>query len=588
MHLFPFYLISLLLILFLSSNSCAISAQPIDDKKNAPTITFSTSERIKKWLDKHFTLPQSPLADKTAQSVFIRRAKREIKELLATKGYFTPTIQASHRLQKNELVIEIEPGPRTLVSEVDIRFLGDLANDNAKQRARIKKLQKKWPLKAGSAFRSEKWEKAKTELLSEVTYEDYPAAYIADSQAVVDPENATAKLLLVIDSGPVFYFGPLVISGLQRYSEDELQINNRPYFRQGEPYRRDALLAFQAALQNTPHFSSVSVSINPDISSHEAAPVEVIISEKKAKNFAVGGGFSSNNGARGEISYRDYNFLGRAWDMNTTLRMEQKRQTFFVGIDTMPNYDNARYSFDARLQRTDIKDLETINQRASISRQHLTKSTLQQYGISWQREEKRPSGGINQTNEALALNWRWRHHLIDDPVNIRDGRVTELYLSGGSEQILSDQDFVYTHAQQQFWWPIGKRDVLYLRGEAGYTLAESRSGIPQEFLFRAGGIQSVRGYDFLSLGVREGNAIVGGRTMATGTLEYTHWFLQNWGGALFTDVGDAADSWKNFDLGLGYGAGIRWRTPAGPLALDLARRHDTGTLRFHFSIIVAF
>ena len=41
-------------------------------------------------------------------------------------------------------------------------------------------------------------------------------------------------------------------------------------------------------------------------------------------------------------------------------------------------------------------------------------------------------------------------------------------------------------------------------------------------------------------------------------------------------------------LFLGYGAGIRWRSPAGPLALDLTRAHETGTLRLHFSMAVAF
>jgi translocation and assembly module TamA len=43
---------------------------------------------------------------------------------------------------------------------------------------------------------------------------------------------------------------------------------------------------------------------------------------------------------------------------------------------------------------------------------------------------------------------------------------------------------------------------------------------------------------------------------------------------------------------LGYGAGVRWRSPAGPLALDLAldlaRAHETGSLRVHFSMAVAF
>ncbi|MDE2389305.1 MAG: BamA/TamA family outer membrane protein, partial [Betaproteobacteria bacterium] len=113
-------------------------------------------------------------------------------------------------------------------------------------------------------------------------------------------------------------------------------------------------------------------------------------------------------------------------------------------------------------------------------------------------------------------------------------------------------------------------------------------GIPQEYLFRAGGIQSLRGYDFKSIGVHEGSAVVGGRVMATGTAEYTHWLTQQWGAAVFADIGSAADRWQDMRMFLGYGAGIRWRSPAGPLALDLARGHETSNLRVHFSMAVAF
>lgn len=589
MHPLYRYFSSFVVYTFFLLCSCAAFAQPADEKNNAPTVSLSAPKAVKTLLADHFELPQTPLADEVAQSTFIHRAKREIKELLATAGYFTPTVTAKLKSKKNELVIKVEPGPLALVDKVTIEFEGDIAIDEPKRHARIKQLRKSWPLKNNKPFRSAEWEEAKAALISDVTHDDYPAAYIAESQAIVDPDNARVQLSIVIDSGPAFYFGDLVISGLQRYSKDELNIRHFAPFRSGDPYRRDLLVAFQTALQNgNPQLSSASVSINPDISKHKAVPVKVIITEQQSKRFAFGGGYSSNNGARGEINYRDYNFLSRAWNMRTILRLEQKRQTFLFGVDTLPNYDNARFSFDARLQQTNIENLKTNNQRVSLSRKRETKTTLHQYGISWQRENKQPSGAINQINETLALNWQWRYHLIDDPVNLRDSRVTDLRVSGASQQVLSDQSFIQTYARQQFWWPIGKRDVLYLRGETGYTFAESTSGIPQEFLFRAGGIQSVRGYDFLSLGVPEGNAIVGGRAMATGTLEYTHWFLQNWGAALFTDVGDAADNWKKLDPKLGYGAGVRWRSPAGPLALDLARGHATGTLHVHFSIIVAF
>ena len=51
-------------------------------------------------------------------------------------------------------------------------------------------------------------------------------------------------------------------------------------------------------------------------------------------------------------------------------------------------------------------------------------------------------------------------------------------------------------------------------GESSVIRSPSRFGIPQEYLFRAGGIQSVRGYPFQSLGVQEGSAVVG-RVLAT-------------------------------------------------------------------------
>ena len=65
--------------------------------------------------------------------------------------------------------------------------------------------------------------------------------------------------------------------------------------------------------------------------------------------------------------------------------------------------------------------------------------------------------------------------------------------------------------------------------------------MPSTFLFRAGGDQSVRGYGYQELGVQEGDAIVGGRYLLTGSAEYQYWFKPPWGVAVFVDAGNAAD-----------------------------------------------
>ena len=62
------------------------------------------------------------------------------------------------------------------------------------------------------------------------------------------------------------------------------------------------------------------------------------------------------------------------------------------------------------------------------------------------------------------------------------------------------------------WYPIDRNTTLYARADAGAVLADSRDGIPSNFLFRTGGDTTVRGYAFDSLGVKLGDAIVGAAT----------------------------------------------------------------------------
>lgn len=576
-----------MVLLLLNASATPAQLWQSKDKKITPSvIELSAPKSVRALIEKYLSLPTEPFADETAQTVFFRKIKREITELLATEGYFTPTITMEGNLPQEIPVLKVVPGPRTRVTEVNIEFQGDLAIDTPERHKRMAELRANWPLIPRKFFRSAVWEEAKASLLANLTGYQYAAAQFIKSEAQVDPATASAKLHLIIDSGPIFYFGEANITGLDRYDPNLLK--SKLPFKKGDAYRRDQLLALQASLQNLPQFGSASVSIRPDIAQHQAVPIDILLTEARSKRIGIGAGYSSNYGARGEFNYRDYNFLDRAWIMSSLLRYEQKRQTFSAKVDTLPDEYNIQYGLGAKVERTDIENLETFNQKLSLSGSHTLGNMQTQAGISWQREDRKPTDAPNTTAMALAPDVWWRYHSVDDPVHVRRGTITEARVGGGSQYLLSERDFIRLYGRHQHWWPVGERDVLYLRAEIGQTFASSRQGIPQEFLFRAGGIQSLRGYDFLSLGVREGSAIVGGRVLGTGTLEYVRWFTHNWGGAAFADIGDAADSWQSFDLAIGYGAGIRWRSPAGPLALDLARRHDTGTLRVHFSIAVAF
>jgi outer membrane translocation and assembly module TamA len=82
--------------------------------------------------------------------------------------------------------------------------------------------------------------------------------------------------------------------------------------------------------------------------------------------------------------------------------------------------------------------------------------------------------------------------------------------------------------------------------------------------------------------------IVGGRYLVTMSGEYTHWIKPTWGAAVFVDAGNAVDDWQAMDLAVGYGVGARWRSPAGPLGIDLAYGQREGKLRLDFSLAIPF
>jgi translocation and assembly module TamA len=88
--------------------------------------------------------------------------------------------------------------------------------------------------------------------------------------------------------------------------------------------------------------------------------------------------------------------------------------------------------------------------------------------------------------------------------------------------------------------------------------------------------------------VQVGEATVGGRYLAVASVEYQHLITRDFAVATFYDMGNAADSRAAFRPAAGGGIGARWRTPVGPLNLDLARGEGANGWRLHFSIGVVF
>ncbi|QID18556.1 outer membrane protein assembly factor [Nitrogeniibacter mangrovi] len=548
-------------------------------------VTLDVAAPLRPLLDKHLTVLREDAigADPgpREQQALVRRARSEITGLLATEGYFSPTIRREG--EGMPVRLRIDAGPRTHIDTVDIRFAGQIERAaDAERRARI---EQAWPLKPGLPFRQADWDAAKGWLLDEVSVRDFPAARFTETEATIDPAAQAARLQLVVDSGPAYTMGELHIDGLSEYDAQLVRRYNP--IAPGAPYDRDALLDLQRALQATPYFASVRVSLPTD-GATEQVPIDVALVEAKPRRIEFGAGYSSNNGYRAETSYRDANLFDRGWQLDTGLRLEQRHQLLFADVFLPPARGGGQDSFGAQSERTRAQGLTTQTLAIGAARRHQRGNIETHLALKLQREIYSPDGAERTRNKALTLNWTWTLRQVDDLFNPRDGYVISGQIGGGAKAAFSDQNFLRLSGRVAWYHPVGERDVVLLRAEGGMTRAPGRDGIPQDFLFRTGGAQSVRGYQYNSLGVREGDAVVGGRYLAVLGAEYTHWWANDWGVAAFVDAGDAADERARLSLKRGYGVGARWRSPAGPLAADLAYGEADRRVRLHFSIAIAF
>ncbi|HTD03940.1 autotransporter assembly complex protein TamA, partial [Undibacterium sp.] len=525
----------------------------------------------------------------------LRKLRRDISSILATEGYFSPTInfdtQPAVRSGSNDRVlVNIEPGPRTAVQSVSLSFSGALAEAaKAGQAEAIKRqdaIVAAWGLPQGAPFREDAWSRAKNAAIESLRADTYASAAIVGSKASIDAESQQAVLQLELDSGPPFILGDIVLSGLVRYPAVLVDRYRPP--QKGENYSRSRLLEFQRALQNSPYFSTVAVSVDPDPANAANVPVEVSVVERRSRDLGFGLGYSADTGFRSEVSYRDRNLLDKAWDLRSAVRLEQRRQLAYADVYLPPRDAGYLDSFGVLANRTDVSGLLVTRTAFGVKRTSTRGHLEQRLGINLARERDEPDGEAATFTKALVgtVGWTWRD--VDDSFAPRKGQIYQLDFAVSEKALISDQRFYRVYGKHQRWIPVGKLDGFVLRAEVGQVFSPSIAGVPEDYLFRIGGSNTVRGYAYQSIGIDQGFAVTGGRVMTAASAEYVHWLQQsNWGGAVFIDAGGAADTWKDIALKQGYGVGARYKTPAGPVALDLAYGKQARKVRLDFSIAIA-
>ena len=578
------FVVGLLALAVAMAWAAAAGAQP--DGAVRYRVEVEAPDELKKVLQSGLTLvhwerdPQMSLEQ-------LRRltddAVREAREAAATEGWFAARVSASidESAEPRIVRLRVEPGERTSVAEVEIRFRGPATLDAAAKR-NFRRVRQSWPLRRGEPFRQADWEAAKRVAVREMQSWRYAAASIAESRATIDPQSNRASLLVEIESGPPFRFGELRVSGTKRYPQG--LVSNLSPIRPGDDYDRDKVLLYQRRLLETGYFASVQADIDPQPRLADAAPLRVSVIEASSQHFETGLSYNTDVGLRAETGYSNQDIFDSSWRFRSALKLDQKIQDLRLDFDSPPQPGARWYNFFTSARQQDIQNERTREFAVGMARNSGFERTPTALLLSWHLEEQRVLGEAPDTRYAVYFGYRRTFRRTDDIVSPRNGYYGSVEVGGTPGAPLASRAFLRGVASGSYFIALSRRDDFLLRAQAGAVASNSREGIPSTFLFRTGGDQTVRGYAFESLGIQQGDAIVGGRRLAVASAEYTRWIGDSWGVAAFIDAGDAWDSGLAFDPALGYGFGARVRTPIGPIRADLAYGERVHGFRAHFSV----
>lgn len=512
-------------------------------------------------------------------------------EILATEGYFAPTITFK-RLENRDLKMTVDLGQRVKV----VLTMIEITDENGRSMTDKEKAPflKEWQLHEGSYFRQDLWSAGKQAILSALISRHWADAKLSNSFADVNLEDSTVRLYLVYETGPKYQMGKMTIDGLYRYSPKVISRYHTTLLEK-DPYDIVAISNFQNALQSSPYFSNARIITHQadatDIldekgkpTGRKMLPYTLKVTERPAHIFGAGVGLSTNTGARVEGQYTTANFLSHALSFESALRLEEKQQAMMADIFFLPRPNQHQMGMGNIVEHSRIEGLK-ISRYAIGLQDSWTKNNIERkVSITWQKERWRANNSnLVHHAHALAPGFQWTRRKTQA---LFHDFVFQVNADLASKNFASKQNFVRFYARGQHFLNISSKNQMILRYDFGRTFSKNKEGVPQEYLFRTGGTGSIRGYTYKSLGAKEGSATVGAKNVAVASAEWIHWLTNQWGAAIFADTGDAWDNRFNLHTGIGFGA--RWKSPAGPIGIDIAYGLKEKDFEIHFALNIPF
>jgi outer membrane protein insertion porin family len=449
--------------------------------------------------------------------------------------------------------------------------------------------------------------------LSEV-YSDRGYAYVnVDPRTQVDPATRTVNVTYNISPGREVLVDRINISGNTKTSDKvirrELQIQEQ------EPYSTSKIEQSKRRLDALGFFSNTRITTAPG-PQPDKIDLDIAVQEANTASLQIGGGYDSSSSVFGNFSVGNSNLFGGGESVSASAQIGFLYQNYNVGYNEpwfldMPLAVNLQifynklylFSFD---QTNGGGSINTSYPLTELGFRKLGPIPLDNVtaGLGYQLENIGISG-INQFTTFDIARFKGyrlisellpslRRFTVDNPTDPRSGSVMNLNLELAG---LGGQGFVKGVFHSRFFVPYIRSpkwgEWVFVTGVTygiGTSLGGSNgSELPLYERFFPGGLGGegdVRGYSLYSLGpqIPEFNQQgvpfqiqqVGGsqELLLSGETTFPIWTSLGIRGAAFLDAGNAFflnQSPSPDNLRAAFGIGIRWKSPFGPIAIDVAR-----------------
>jgi translocation and assembly module TamA len=572
-------------------------------------LEVDAPDDIKDVLERHLELQRYrvllDLSDAEIQSLLLK-AQQEATDLVATLGYFAPTIriqfEPATQVQERRIQIQVQPGEPTRVRSAKLDLQGPIGTDDAAQ-AQRKAIQDSWSLPENERFTQAAWDAAKQQSLRQLLSRRFAAARLVESQATIDADAAAAALQVTLDSGPAYRVGSLEIEGEDRYSEELAR--NFARLKPGEDYVLANLVDAQKRLTDSGFYDSAYLSLDLE-SDPSQAVVRAQVKEATMQKWVLGIGASTDTGGRWSMEHTYNQVPGIDW--RAVNKVTADRTGYIVTSDwtSQPTDSQWRWAASALLGQASVAEIDVGTQRYRFGRFTSQADLDQSYYLQYERTQE-VFQEINEgiTNEAATANYAFALRRFDSTPFPTSGWGIGGELGAGS--ILGSQQAPFGRAllQLRAYQPLENDSAslfnrqrsgrMLYRVQAGAVLVDNAVDVPFYQLFLTGGDTTVRGYKRDEIGVTRDGVLSSdsGRYMANATLEWQRPIVRGgvmtaWEGTLFVDTGAVANRTDAMSFKVGLGVGARWKSPIGPLQMDLAYGVATQQYRLHLNVGFVF